>query len=55
MPGGRQVGVALPERAIRVLLEEVEGTREISSLSVSMGTKLPPPWLDCDIFENESK
>ena len=50
VPGGRPVGVALPERAIRVSVEEVEGTWEISSLSVSMGTKLPLPWLDCDIL-----
>ena len=49
MPGGRPVRVALPERAIRVLVEEVEGTWETSSLSVSIGTKLPPPRLDCDI------
>ena len=41
--------MAQPERAIRVLVQEVEGTWEISSLSVSMGTNLLLPWSDCDI------
>ena len=50
VPGGRPIGVALPDRAMRVSVEEVEGTWETSSLSLSMGTKLPLPWLDCDIF-----
>ena len=44
--GGRPVGVALPEHAIRVSVEEVEGTWDMSSLSVSIGTRLPLPWLD---------
>ena len=43
VPGGRGVGVGLREHAIRVSVEEVEGTWEMSSLSVSMGTKLPLP------------
>ena len=50
MPGGRLEGVDLPEWAILVSVEEVEGACDTSSLSSSMGSIPPLLGLDCDIM-----